>query len=43
MADLSDFKIDQLVGACMVGASVTKPAQIITVSWGIVWKVMIAF
>ena len=37
MADLSDFKRSQIVGACMVGASVTKACQIFGVSRGTVW------
>ena len=43
MADTSDFKRCQIVDACMVGASVTKTAQMFGISRGTVSKVMIAF
>ena len=43
MADLSDFKRSQIVGACMVGASVTKTVQMFGISRGTISKVMIAF
>ena len=43
MTDLSDFKKDQNVGAPMVGASVTKTAQMFNISSGTVSKVIIAF
>ena len=43
MADLSDFKRGQIVGACMVGTSVIKTVQMFGISRGIVSKVMIAF
>ena len=39
MSDLSDFKIDQIVGARMVGTSETNTAQI----FGTISKVMVAF
>ncbi len=32
MADLSDFKQGQIVGACMVGTSVTKTAELFGVA-----------
>ena len=43
MADLLDFKRGQIVGARMVGASVTKTVQMFGISRGTVLKVMIAF
>ena len=42
MADLSDFKTGQIVVTCMVGASVTKTAQMFGVLRGSVLKVKIA-
>ena len=42
MADLSNFKRGQLVGARMVGASVTQITKIFGVSRGTVSKVIIA-
>ena len=43
MANLSDFKRDQIICARMVGISVTKTVQIFGISTGTVSKVMIAF
>ena len=43
MAHLSDFKRGKIVGARMVGASVTKIVQMFGVSRGIVSKIMIVF
>ncbi|XP_076062505.1 uncharacterized protein LOC143037830 [Oratosquilla oratoria] len=43
MADLSDFKRGQIVGARMVGASIMKTAELLGVSKGTVSKVMTAF
>ncbi|XP_076047333.1 uncharacterized protein LOC143028856 [Oratosquilla oratoria] len=43
MADLSDFKRGQIVGARMAGTSITKTAELLGVSRVIVSKVMTAF
>ena len=43
MAHLSDFKRDQIVGACMAGTSVTKTAELFGVARSTVLKVMTAF
>ena len=43
MANLSYFKRGQIVGARMVGASVTKTVQMFGISRGTVSKVMVAF
>ena len=43
MADLSDIWRDQIVAACMTGASVTKTARLFGVSRSTVLKVMTAF
>ncbi|KAF2368727.1 Homeobox domain-like, partial [Trinorchestia longiramus] len=43
MADLSDFQRGHIVGARMVGASVTETARMLGVSRGTVSKVMTAF
>ena len=43
MAILSDFKRGQFVGACVAGASVTKPAELFGVARSSVLKVTIAF
>ena len=43
MADLSDFKRGQNVGARIAGASVTKTAELFGVTRSTVAKVMIAF
>ena len=40
---MSDFKSGQIVGAPMVGASVTKTVQMFSISKGTVPKAMIAF
>ena len=43
MADLSDFKRSQIVGARMAGTSVTKSAELFGVARSNVRKVMTAF
>ena len=43
MADLSDFKCGQIVGARMAGASVTKSAELFDVPRSTFSKVMTAF
>ena len=43
MADLSDFKRGQIVGACLAGAIVTKTAELFGVTKSTVSKVMTAF
>ena len=43
MADLSDFKRGQIVSARMVGAGVTKTAELFTVARSSVSKVVTAF
>ena len=43
MADLSDFKRDQIVGARMAGASVTKTTELFGVARSTVLKVTTAF
>ena len=43
MADLSDFKRGQIVGACMAGASFTKTAELFGVARNTDLKVMTAF
>ena len=42
MADLSDFKKGQIIGAHMVGTSVTKTVQMFNISRSTVSKIMIA-
>ena len=43
MADLSDFKKGQIVGACIAGASVTKTIELFGVAGSTVLKVTTAF
>ena len=43
MADLSDFKRGQIVGACTAGARATKSAALFGVERSTVSKVMTAF
>ena len=43
MADLSHFKRGQINGARMLGASITKTAQMFSISTGTVSKVITAF
>ena len=43
MADLSDFKSSQIVGARMAGVSVTKAAELFAIARSTVSKVMTAF
>ncbi len=43
MADLSDFKRGQIVGAQVAGAGITKTAELFGVARSIVLKVLTAF
>ena len=43
MADLTDFKRSHIIGAGMVGVSVTKTAELFGVASSIVSKVMTVF
>ncbi|PNF24163.1 hypothetical protein B7P43_G17362 [Cryptotermes secundus] len=43
MSELIKFERRQIVGACMVGASITKVAEVFGVSRGTVSKIMIAY
>ena len=43
IADLSNFKRIQIVGACMAGVNVTKTAELFVVARSTVSKVMTAF
>ena len=43
MADLSDFKRSQVVGARKVGAIVTKTSELFGVERSTLWKVMTVF
>lgn len=43
MCDLSNFQRGQIVGACMVGALVTKTAELFNVLGGTISQIMMAF
>ena len=43
MADLSEFKRGQIVGACMAGASVTKTTELFGVARRTILKIMTVF
>ena len=43
MADLLDFQRDQIIGARIAGACVTKIAELFGIGWCTVLKVMTAF